>query len=96
MSASKVDIRYLLHFTECRFSKESIWFNSATIEMASLIVILVSIYAYKIHRKLGKQIVPSSMKFQKQNVESESTLNESNDSPRSSNANESDPRIPQG
>ena len=51
--------------------------------MASIIVILVSIYALKLQRKLGRQIVPSSsVKLQKQEV---STV-ESTDSRRSSNA----------
>ena len=81
---------------KCKLSKEYIWFNSATIEMASLIVTLVSIYAYKLHKKLGRQIVPSSsMKLQKQNV-SNWTVSESSDSRRSSNANESEPRPEEG
>lgn len=81
---------------KCKLSKEHIWFNSATIEMASLIVTLVSIYAYKLHKKLGRQIVPSSsMKLQKQNV-SNLTVSESTDSRRSSNANESEPRPEEG
>lgn len=63
-------------------SKEHIWFNSATIEMASLIVLLVSIYALKLQRKLGRQIVPSSsLTLQKQNI----TTVESSVSRRSSN-----------
>ena len=50
--------------------------------MASLIVLLVSIYALKLQRKLGKQIVPSSsLTLQKQNI----TTVESSVSRRSSN-----------
>ena len=58
--------------------------------MASVIVIFVSVYAFKIHRKLQSQIVPfRSMKLQKQNV---STI----ESSFSSNNSDAAQRIQEG